>query len=428
MNVLQINTAADSGGAGRAMVRLHQGLARRGHNSQLLARLRRTPQPQASTIVEAIGGRQSAPARFVNNARMQLDAWFSLPTVHNSTQRLLDTELFRQADVVHLHNLHGWYFNYHLLPRLTAARPVIWTLHDMWAITGHCAYSYRCGRWRTGCFDCPLLRGEGRKRVEPRPALLDRTAQVWQDKRDLYRQSALHVVAPSRWLAELATAGILGDAQSIRCIPYGLDLEVFRPLDRRAARQALGVPQDAKVVLFVAAKVTQKRKGLAFLLDALGRIQDVPSLLLLTVGAQGSIGEQLRGFEQIHLGNLADETTLNRAYNAADVYVSPTLADNLPLVVMESLAAGTPVAAFDVGGVPEMIHHMKTGYLARYQDAADLARGMRTLLDDDEQRTRMGQQCRAFAQENYDLDLQARRYVELYRQAIEQHLARKAVA
>lgn len=410
------------------MVRLHQGLTRQGHASHILARLLRTPQPQVSTIAEAIGSSRSAAAQLVNNARMQVDAWFSLPTIHSSTSHLLDTKLFRQAQIIHLHNLHGWYLNYHLLPRIAASKPVVWTLHDMWAITGHCAYSYDCGRWQTGCFDCPLLRDEGRKLVEPRPTILDRTARVWQDKQDLYRQSALHIVTPSRWLAELAAAGILGDAQSIQCIPYGLDLELFRPLDRRAARQALGVPQDAKVVLFVAAKVTQKRKGLAYLLDALGRIQDAPSPLLLTVGAEGIIGEQLQGFEQIHLGNLSDESTLNQAYNAADVYVSPTLADNLPLVVMESLAAGTPVVAFDVGGVPEMVHHMETGYLARYKDTADLASGMRALLDDSEQRTRMRQQCREFAKENYDLDLQARRYAELYGQAIKQHQARKAVA
>jgi glycosyltransferase involved in cell wall biosynthesis len=421
MNILQISAAADSGGAAIAMTRLHHALNGQGHRSRIVARLRRAPQPDVLTIPEALGAHQSIVHRALDNARMQLDAWFSLPQVYASTKRLLNSEVFEQADIVQLHNLHGFYFNYELLPELSKRRPVVWTLHDMWALTGHCAYSYECDRWQTGCFSCPLLRGDGRRLVEPRPTLLDRTALQWQKKQALYQTSRLHIVTPSGWMADQARGSMLGDALSIQSIPNGVDLAVLNPRDQAAARNALGIRQEAKVILFVAAKVIQGRKGLAYLVEALQRLQDREEIVLLTVGSSGDTRQQFSHYEQIHLGQISDESKLNLAYNAADLYVLPTLADNQPLTVLESLASGTPVVCFDVGGLPEMVRHMETGYLARTQDVPDLAAGIRTILDDGALRAHMRSNCRAFAVARYDLEEQARRYVELYEHAILTH-------
>ena len=422
MNILQISAAADTGGAGRAMSRLHQGLTCQGHVSNILARLQRTPEPRTYTVSEATGRSNSPPRRLLNSARMQLDAWFSLPSVYHSTRRILNTELFRQAEVIQLHNLHGWYFNYHLLPQISALKPVIWTLHDMWAFTGHCAYAYDCERWRSRRFDCPQLKRGRRKFVEPRPALLDRTSHVWERKRTLYRRSNLHIVTPSRWMANEARNSILSEVAEVQCIPYGIDLTAFSPSDQASARRALGIRQDAKVILFVAARVIQGRKGLGYLYEALGSIQASKDILLLTVGRSQPSQQQLQHFEQVHLGHIADDRKLSLIYSAADLYVLPTLADNLPLTVQESLASGTPVVAFDVGGLPEMIDHLGTGYLARYKDAADLAAGIRKLLDDDALRLQMREACRSFAVKHYDLERQANRYVELYEHGIRARL------
>jgi len=421
VNILQISSAADSGGAGVAMSRLHRALSRLGHQSHMVARLRRAPQPGVLTLPEAVGAGQSLVHRFLNNARMQLDAWFSLPGIYGATEQLLDTALFKKADVVQLHNLHGFYYNYELLPRISRLKPVVWTLHDMWALTGHCAYSYDCERWQTGCFSCPLLRGKGRQLVEPRPTLLDRTAMQWQKKRDLYRNSKLHIVTPSLWLADQAHRSTLGGTLSIQCIPNGVDLSVFYPRDQASARETLGVPRMAKVILFVAAKVTQGRKGLAYLYRALHLLRQTNRLVLLTVGSAGSDLDELPGYEQIHLGQLTEESQLNLAYCAADLYVLPTLADNQPLTAVESLASGTPVVCFDVGGLPEMVQHMRTGYLARYRDAADLAAGMRMLLEGNDIRARMRCNCRDFALAHYALEDQANSYVKLYEDAVHTH-------
>ncbi len=421
MNILQISSAADSGGAGVAMTRLHRALNRAGHRSRIVARLRRAPQPGVLTLPEAVGAGQSLVHRFLNNARMQLDAWFSLSRVYRSTEQLLHTALFEKADVVQLHNLHGFYFNYELLPVISSRKPVVWTLHDMWPLTGHCAYSYDCERWQTGCFSCPLLRGKGRQLVEPRPMLLDRTAMQWQKKQDLYRNSNLHIVTPSLWLADQAHRSTLGRALSIQSIPNGVDLAVFRPREQASARQALGIPDGAKVVLFVAAKVTQGRKGLAYLYKALRLLRQTEELVLMTVGGAGRDLEELPDYKQIHLGQFTDESRLNLAYCAADLFVLPTLADNQPLTAVESLASGTPVVCFDVGGLSEMVQHTGTGYLARYKDAADLATGVRMLLEDDGLRARMRRNCRDFALAHYALEEQARRYVELYEDAVHAH-------
>jgi glycosyltransferase involved in cell wall biosynthesis len=421
MNILQINTAADTGGAGVAMMRLHRALIDQGHRSRIVARLRKAPQPDVLTISEAVGAGNSPVPRLLNNVRMQLDAWFVLPQLYGSTKRLLHSHLFERADVIQLHNLHSWYFNYELLPQIAARKPVVWTLHDMWAFTGHCAYSYDCERWQTGCFACPLLRGSGRQLVEPRPTLIDRTAQQWQNKRDLYQASRLHIVTPSLWLADQAQRSILGNALSIECIPYGLDLDLYHPLERNASRQRWGIPTGDRVILFVAANVRQKRKGLVYLLEALQRLDNPESTFLLIIGGKPMAGQELSGFRHTHLEQLSDESMLNLAYNAADLFVTPALADNLPLVVMESLACGTPVVAFDVGGMPEMVAHFETGYLARYKDASDLAAGMRAILDDDALRARMRERCRATAVERYDLQDQANSYVKLYEYAIRTH-------
>ena len=420
MKILQINAAADSGGAGIAMLRLHRELRRQGLESSILARLRRSPQPNVLTIPEAVGRRQTLMNRVLNNIRMQLDAWFVLPQVYRSTESILGSQIFEDADVIHLHNLHGWYLDYGLLPQISTRKPAIWTLHDMWALTGHCAYAYGCERWQSRCSDCPLLRGDGRRLVEPRPTLFDRTSHQWQKKRDLYQRSKLHIVTPSVWLADQVRNSILGDALSIQCIPNGVDLAAFSPREQASARRALGISDGAKVILFVAARVIQGRKGLAHLYEALRSMQTSGNVILLTVGSAGP-SQQLQRFEQVHLGHVVDESRLNLAYSAADVYVIPTLADNQPLTVVESLASGTPVVAFNIGGLPEMISHLQTGYLARYKDPTDLSAGILTILDNPDLRAAMRQRCRATAVEKYDLDLQATRYAQLYERAIRTH-------
>ncbi len=412
MHILQLNNAT-AGGAGIVMLRLHRAFLRQGHDAHILAQRVTRPGTGITPISQQLG---SSPglARLGNFVRLKLDRALTLPALHTATRKIIRTRLFAQADVIQFHNLHSNYFNIHLLPEIAAQKPVVWTLHDMWAFTGHCAYAFDCPRWQTGCGACPLLTGTGRGLGYPPPTLFDRTRQVWRSKQSIYGSAPLHIVTPSVWLEKLVKESVLASAASIQCIPNGLNLQTFQPLPQREARRELNLPPHDRVILFVAHKGKSYRKGFPLLLQALERIPDTFAVTLLTIGETGRVPEQIEHFTRHDLGSLTSEHDLARAYSAADIFVTPTLADNQPLVVIEALACGTPVVAFNVGGLQEMVHHMETGYLARSKDVGDLARGIQTLLADDEHRAVMRHRCRELAEQEYRLDLQAQRYLDLY--------------
>jgi glycosyltransferase involved in cell wall biosynthesis len=422
LRVLHLSTVGNAGGAGRASFRLHQSLLRLGHDSRIL-----TGRPVGlAPGIEHLG---AVPPKL--NSRLNemmtriggvldqlpvLDRW-----AWRDSWRIAELDAFRRADVVNLHNLHGGYFNIRALEYLAQYKPLVWTLHDMWALTGHCAYSYDCGRWQEGCHTCPLLRGEGRRLVEPAPTLLDRTRSTWNTKRRIYRAARLHVIAPSLWLEGLVRRSILASAVSVQHIPYGIDLERFRPIDQAAARRDLNLPTDARIVFFSSDNVQNQRKGRQYLFQALRQIRRPDATWLLMTGKGPTVSD---GLHQVHvrsLGYLEDELSQRRAISAADVCVSPTLADNAPLLLVESLACGVPIVAFDVDGVGEIVRHLETGYLARRRDLDDLARGIDLLLDDDALRRRLIQRCRQVAEAEYSSEASARRYSRLYEQAVHAH-------
>jgi glycosyltransferase involved in cell wall biosynthesis len=416
VNILHLNTS-DEGGAARAMIRLSRGLERLGHASSMLVGYRRNQEP-------GIGELKGPNDKVWDRVTRSLDLRFSLNAwSYRISWQIHQMRLFQQADIINLHNLHGGYFNYRALPGLAHHKPVVWTLHDMWALTGHCAYSYDCERWKTGCHHCPLLREPGRQIVEPWPLSLDRSRAVWNSKRDVYRKTPLHIVTPSKWLYGMVKSSILGSASSVHYVPYGVDPEVFHPSDRRTARHALGLPPDAQVIFFSAAPRrnmlrADHRKGLAYLLQALEQLPVSHSTWLLTSGSLSELDQYSGQFHVRQLGYVNDERLQQLAFAAADLFVAPSLADNLPLTLIEALTCGTPVVAFDAGGIPELVRHMETGYLARHKDAADLTHGIKVLLQDESLRRRMGQRGRKIAEAEYSLEIQGRRYVNIYEEVL----------
>jgi glycosyltransferase involved in cell wall biosynthesis len=319
---------------------------------------------------------------------------------------------FKDADVVQLYNTHGSYFSHTALPFLSRLRPVVWRLSDMWAFTGHVAYSYDCERWRHGCGSCPYL-GEY-------PALSrDTTATLWRWKNAVYRRSRLTIVAPSRWIERLASESPLLSRFPIVRIPNGIDLERFRPVAKEEARARLGLPAEGPVVLFSAPDVSDRRKGGAVLNEALERLEGVPFRLL--VAGANETPPFPRSFWS--LTHLVEEAEIALSYAAADVFVLPTLAENLPNAALESVASGTPCVSFDVGGVPDVVRHMETGYLAKLWDAEALAEGIRTLLADEELRARMSVACRTLAEAEFGAGLEAERFSELYAQVTSEFVA-----
>ncbi|MFQ5923318.1 MAG: glycosyltransferase, partial [Anaerolineales bacterium] len=304
---------------------------------------------------------------------------------------------------------------------MAAGKPLIWRLPDMWAITGHCAFSYSCERWMSGCHHCPWLNGHGRTFVEPRPTRWDFTRRVWHAKRRIYERTPLHIVVNSAWMKACVQHSILKEAISVSTISNGVDLNVFKQVPKNKARRRLGLPQEAPIVLSAAAGLGHHRKGYRYAAQAMAQLQSSGDRtpLLITMGKPQGVDRAYPLRKAQHFGFIEHEATQALLYAAADVLLCATLAEGQPQVALEALACGTPIVAFDLGPMPEFVRPRETGYLGRPKDAVDLARGVRLLLEDRAKLDRMGRQCRALAEQEFSPDLQAEQYIDLFQRILE---------
>ncbi|HZB22257.1 MAG TPA: glycosyltransferase [Gaiellaceae bacterium] len=396
LNVLHISESDAAGGAGRAAYKLHTGLNGLGHTSRMLVGRKVTEDTDIRPL------KRNLLWRALDRASGELFDLLSLQYVfYPSSFGVLADAWFRAASIVQLHNLHGSYFGFTALPAISRLRPVVWQLHDQWGLTGHVAYSLDCERWRHGCGTCPYLDEYPRLRN-------DTTALLYRLKDRVYSNSRLHLVVPSRWMADIVRASPLLSRFPLNYIPTGIDTRVFTPGDRDEARRKLRLPLDRRIVFFAAANINERRKGLHLLAEALRRLDDPP---LLLVAGNGTVA---RGIETRYLGAVLDEEVLADAYRAADVFAVPTLADVLTQTAPESIACGTPCIAFDRGGVVDVVRHLETGYQARFGDVDDLSRGLTTLLGDDALLERLSRTCREVAETEFSVDVQVQRYASLY--------------
>ncbi|MEB3280993.1 MAG: glycosyltransferase family 4 protein [Lyngbya sp.] len=406
MKVLHINQSDLAGGAAIAGYRLHQGLLTQNVESRLIVKTVKTTDSRVTTIPQ----RQ----RLFANQLFRITTYLGLNYVHvRNTFEIPDHPFYKEADILNLHSLHTGYFNYLAIPLLTRKKPAIITLHDMWDFTGHCAYSYDCDRWKTGCGQCPY--------PEIYPAIRrDNTRLEWRLKNWVYHHSDLTVVAPSYWLTEQAKQSML-NCCSIHHIPYGINTDTYQPLDQEKCRLKLSIPTEKKVIMFGAESLKDPRKGGDLLIKALSKLPASikAETILLTFGKESDALSETVGMQTINLGYISDDYLKSVAYCAADLFIFPTRADNLPLVLQESMACGTPMVSFKIGGVPDLVRPGITGYLATPEDAGDFCRGIVQLLEDDNLRQKMSQQCREIAITEYPLEQQAQRYIELYQQVLE---------
>jgi glycosyltransferase involved in cell wall biosynthesis len=395
LTVLHISESDAAGGAGAAAYRLHRQLQQLGHRSRMLVGRRVTDDPGVRALKRGAGWRAAdrASGEVLDRAGLQY-------AFYPSSFGVVRDPWFREADVVQLHNLHGSYFSFSALPVLSRRRPLVWQLHDQWAMTGHVAYPLDCERWRTGCGECPYLGEYPRLRR-------DTTARLWRLKDRAYARSRIVLVVPTRWLERLVGESPLLRRFEARRIPTGIDADTFRPGSRDEARTRLGLPGDRRLVLFAATQLWERRKGLELLVQALAALEDPPLLVL------AGEGDAPLGVESRALGSVG-EAELVAAYRAADVVAVPTLADVQTQTAPEALGCATPVVSFDEGGVVDVVRHLETGWQARFGDADDLGRGLATLLADDELRARLGRQGRELVEREYGAELQATRYAALY--------------
>ena len=288
----------------------------------------------------------------------------------------------------------------------------------MWMLTGHCGFSFDCDRWKTGCGKCPY--------PETPPAIKrDGTSLEWKLKNWIYpklNKLNLNLICPSKWIAKLAKQSPLTSRFPIHHIPHGIDTETFQPLDPEYCRLELGIPLSKKVLMFASVKLNDARKGSNLLIKALQKLPQSlkKQILLLVFGQEAKTIATTVGIPVYDLGYLDDERPKAVAYSAADLFIFPTRADNFPLVLKESTACGTPMVSFKVGGVPDLVRHGITGYLAQPENVKEFGDGIVQLLEDESLRHQMSQQCRAIAEKEYSLALYAQRHIDLYSELLEQ--------
>lgn len=421
MNSLLLSTSDTLGGAALAAVRLQQALARHTPvQARLLVQEKNTDNPDVTRLAEGFSGKQTALARFIGERlsyRLQevsRDKRFAFSTATFGAD-VHRHPLVQAADVLHLHWINFGFLSTTGIRQLAQLqKPMLWTLHDMWAFTGGCHHSGDCERFQQRCGQCRFMK---------RPSAHDLSHQVWRRKQQAYAPARLFPVACSRWLAERAMQSSLLAGQTVRTIPNPLDTDLFRPIAKAEARQVLGLPENKKLLLFAAMRVDAPMKGFSFLQQMLERRaaqspETIHDTALLVFGQIKTVDLQALPYPAYSLGLLRDPARMALAYAAADVFVTPSLEENLPYTVMEALSCGTPALGFQVGGIPEMIQHGLTGYLARYRSAEDLLAGLNFLLAPQKQQERQ-HLARQFVLHNYAEAVVARQYAALYAEALQ---------
>ncbi len=414
MRVALINTMDTKGGAARAAYRLHQGLCGIGVDSTYYVRDQTRADPTIRRFVP-----DPAPAAVQHRASCKTarDAAYDA----YATTRSPDIELFSQervdgnenfftqmprGDVINLHWVAG-FVDYHTFFTPRISRPVVWTLHDMNPFTGGCHYDQDCGKFKTGCGACPLLGSDDQR---------DLANRVFAAKADIFAawpKHMLHIVTPSRWLADEARQSALFGKFESTVIPNSLETTVFKPMDKAEARAKLKLPQDAQIVLFVSNHIRLARKGFRELVHALSLIPDLETLLLVGVGDSHILSAEAP-FKIMQIEHVNDDATMAAVYAAADVMAIPSRQDNLPNTILESLSCGTPVVGFSVGGVPDLVREDETGFLAVPGNVPGLSLAFMKAFADRDHLQACGVRGREMVERGYTLQAQADAYAAFY--------------
>lgn len=417
MKVTHLSTSDIDGGAARAAYRLHKGLIADGIDSSMLVRAKFSDDSTVianKTLVARLGSKLDnwPVSRYKErDGTIFSPQWFPDSVV--SRVRQID------PDIIHLHWICNGFLRIESLAQF--GKPIVWTLHDMWPFTGGCHYTKGCNLYREGCGNCPQLGST---------KLHDLSYETWQRKLKAWKNLNLTIVTPSRWLAKCAESSPLFNQLRIEIIPNGLDTDCYRPYNKLEARKTLGLPQEKSLVLFGSGSSSgEARKGFQYLLSALQKLDSEKwreQIELVVFGRSDSAESLPINFKTHYLGNLETDQALAKAYSSADVFVAPSVQDNLPNTVVESLSCGTACVAFDIGGMPDIIQHKKNGFLAPPFDIDELARGIVWTLHDESRKAELFKNSRAHAIENFELASKSSQYNRLYQQLIGNGIDKRA--
>lgn len=407
MKVLIISTYDIQGGAAIAATRLLHAMRHAGCDVSMVVRTKLG----SDTAVFTAGSKKVNTLRFYwERGVIYLYNCLSRKnlfdvSIANTGVSITELPVFKEADVIHLHWINQGMLSIKEIRKiLSSGKKVVWTMHDMWPFTGICHHAGACDSYTFGCGYCPYLKTPSRN---------DLSHIVFKQKHSVYLTGNITFTACSHWLRELAELSPLTQGHRVTSIPNPIDTGTYRPMDKSEVRKKLNLPLDKKIILFAAVKASDKRKGMDYLMEAARLMSDhSESLLFLIAGNQGEeIGKQL-ALPARSMGYLPPQQ-MPELYNAADLFVTPSLYENLPNTIMEAMACGTPCVGFQIGGIPEMISHRENGYVARYRDAADLAEGILWALRD-ELHTTLSANARRKVVDEYSQEKVAQQYRKIY--------------
>jgi glycosyltransferase involved in cell wall biosynthesis len=377
--VLHLSTFHLEGGAGVAATRLHRALLKSGIDSHLLVPALQSEERNASQLATSTWESRKAFGRFV------IERLHFLPQEKDKSIRfayspaaagadISQHPLVQKADILHLHWVNFGFLSLSSLEKLfSLGKPVVWTMHDMWTMTGGCHYSRGCDHYRSHCNYCPYL---------AKPDRYDISFDQFEEKRKLYGLAKMTLVSPSLWLKDLTKNAALTGMLDTLSIPNCIDTALFKPLNKTEARAELGLPTDKKLILFAGANTQDPRKGFQYFRESVELLRtSYHDLEVLIFGK--SDNQHFASFPvPVHyLGKITQSEEMVKIYNAAEMIVVPSLEDNLPNTIMEAMACGTPVVGFETGGIPEMIDHKQNGFVAELKSAISLSDGIKWIFE-----------------------------------------------
>jgi glycosyltransferase involved in cell wall biosynthesis len=411
IKVLHINTLGE-GGAANSALRLHLGLLEEGVDSVMMCLYKPKNKVQNTTVYEIsklnkineilfkLKKRLNGERKLEREISNDFTEVFTLPKSYHDIRR---TREYKLANIINLHWISG-FLNYETFFKYNR-KPIVWTFHDMNPFTGGCHYSAGCNLYASECKNCPQLQGTHNPNYARNIQILKKEAISGSERKPV-------VVTPSSWLASLSCRSLVMEGIKHEVIPYGFDTKKFKFYSKEDVRKELSLSIEKKIVLFVAFTVNSKRKGFEYLQRAIEPFLNNEEVLLCTVGYKSEV--QFNSEKIIEFGMIWDEEKLAKIYAASDVFVIPSLEDNLPNTMIESLLCGTPVIGFKVGGIAETIKDGENGFLVSQIDSNLLMETIKKALFFPFQREKIAESSK----QKYDLRVQARKYIELYRNII----------
>lgn len=408
MNILHIVAGELNKGAARGAYWLHRGLLDLGINSQILTSSVETYSDK--TVNSIVTNKKE---KLLKLLRRQAD--HSVRKLYSKSKKNIfstglfgydftKTEEYQEADIVHLHWICDGLVNLRHLSKVN--KPLIWTMRDMWPMTGGCHYSIECDFYQSGCGKCPQLGSRQN---------LDLSTFILQRKRK-YIPKTTKIVGISHWLSNCARKSTLFQDFDVRTIHNNVSTQEFFPIQKSVARQILGLAQNQSIVLTGAQRLDNFYKGFDSYLQALKCLKSKP--LLLFFGKLDPEIVKSLDYDHVNLGFLHDTVSLRLAYSAADLFVAPSRMDAFGKTLAESMACGTPVVCFDATGPQDIVDHQKNGYKAKPFDPKDLAQGIEWTLANDERRQKLAVNAQQKVKEKFDVPVIAKEYEVLYKELL----------